>query len=321
MTSLDFISQIKKQLPDITVHQNHSLAPYTTFNIGGPAEFFIHSKTPHQFLLILKLIHQTRTERKFAFPTTLLGHGSNLLISDSGLSGLVIRNNLDSKFQIPDSNGPFPSGLDLQNLIKKTLNNNLVGLEQFAYIPASLGGAIVSNIHGADKSNFNQFLDTIQVFDLKTGQQKTLKASDLDWDYDKSEFQTKPNLIILSASLKLKKGDGKKALTTYQTIFDTKKQSQPFPSAGCIFKNLPAKALATAGLSTTSTGYLIDKLLHLKGFSIGDAKISNKHANFIVNTGKATSQDVYQLIKHIQQLAKQKLNINLKPEIKFLGSF
>lgn len=285
--------------------KDHPLAPHTTFGIGGPAQYFIHSKTPDQFLHILKLIHQTNLK-----DFTILGHGSNVLISDLGLPGLVIKNDFRTS-DPPWRVDTFPSGVDLQTLIKTTLNNNLIGLEQFAYIPATLGGAIISNIHGFDKSNFNQYLDTIQVFNLQTGQVENLKATDLSWGYDHSPFQSQPHLIILSATLKLHTGDGQSALATYQTIFDTKKQSQPFPSAGCIFKNP----------NDDSAGRIIDQDLGLKGYSIGGAKISEKHANFIVNTGTATASDVYQLITYIQSQAHQKLTLTLELEIRLLGQF
>jgi len=318
-------SELTKQFPDCQIFENHPLAPYTTLKIGGPADVFIDIKNPDQLLSILNFVyqktnrlgavnnfseHSTPSETKdiehrknsltsqLFLPITILGNGSNVLISDSGIRGLVVRY-LDP----------------LQSIIQKNLENGFVGLETFAYIPASLGGAIVSNIHGADKSNFNQYLDTITVFNLQTGLTETFKASDLKWDYDYSEFQDKPHLVILFATFNLKPGDAKAALDLYQQIISQKSQVQPMNSAGSVFKNpddLPAK---TAKLSA---GKIIDDL-GWKGKSVGDAKVYEKHANFIINAGNATANDFYTLMNNIQADVLSKKGIALEPEIKFLG--
>ena len=180
---------------DYQILKNHPLAPYTTLKIGGAADTFIEATSSNQLVSILNSVYQTpaqfdiqssedlisegsakqsevrlwRKHRKKSLTNqiTILGNGSNILISDTGIRGLVIR------YSNP-----------LQSIIKQTINDGLVGLENFAYIPASLGGAIVSNIHGADKTNFNQYLDTITVFDLSTSTTTTLQAADLKWGYD-----------------------------------------------------------------------------------------------------------------------------------------
>lgn len=320
MTLPDIYSQLKSQFPSLKIFQNHPLAPYTTLKIGGPADIFIDISTQDQMISILNFVNKTTynkidavkeangaqssevhtegvsTGNSFTsrFPITILGNGSNILISDSGIRGIVIR-----YFQ------------PLQPIILDTLSQNLVGLENFAYIPASLGGAIVSNIHGVDKTNFNQYLHTITVYDLSTSTIYDLQSNHLRWSYDYSEFQNKPNLVILSATFNLQSGDGKLALEKYHQIIAEKTISQPINSAGCVFKNLP----------NDSTGRIIDQELHLKGFSIGGAQISPLHANFIVNTGNCTSKDYLSLTRHIQSLAKSKLNLDLELEIKLLGDF
>lgn len=311
--------QLITTFPTYTIYKNHPLAPYTTLKIGGPADIFIDLSTLDQFISILNFVIQNPSKSPLdkgdlssltPCPVKgrdgegfhILGNGSNVLISDSGLRGIVIRY--------------FDS---LQTIIQKTLSQNLIGLENFAYIPASLGGAIVSNIHGIDKTNFNQFLDTITIFNLQTGQTETLKTADLKWDYDYSEFQDKPHLLILSASFNLQKGDGKAALEKYHQIVAEKSLTQPMNSAGCVFKNPP----------NDSAGRIIDQELHLKGYSIGGTQISPLHANFIVNTGNvhpdrsvgATAKDYLSLIRLIQSTAKSKLNLDLELEIKLLGKF
>ena len=305
-------SELKSKFPDYQIFQNHPLAPYTTLKIGGPADIFIDTPTIDQFTSILNFVYQKNPSKSpldrgdfhqtAPCPVkgrdgegflTVLGNGSNVLISDQGLRGLVIRH-LNP----------------LQAIIQQTLAQNLVGLENFAYIPASLGGAIVSNIHGFDKTNFNKYLDTITVFNLKTGQTENLEASKLTWGYDQSEFQSKPHLIILSATFHLQKGDGITARQKYDEIVKNKAQTQPLNSAGCVFKN--PKDL--------SAGKIIDDL-GWKTKSVGGAQVSPLHANFIVNTGETTAKDFYTLATSIQSDVLAKTGINLEFEIKLLGNF
>lgn len=304
MDSHQLYLDLKSQFPDIEIFENHPLAPYTTLNIGGPADILIQIKSSEQLLSIINFIY--RTERFETVPYTILGHGSNVLISDRGIRGIVIINSF-----VYQGLEPFPSGALLQPLILYILDQNLLGLEEFAYIPATLGGAISSNIHGVDKNNFNKFLQDIQVFDFQTGQTSTLQAVNLPWDYDTSYFQAHPKLIILSANLRLASGPATAAKEKYAQIIQAKTQTQPMNSAGCVFKNPP----------NDSAGRIIDRELNLKGTAIGGAQISPLHANFIVNTGSATAADYLALVRLVQSEAKKKLNLNLELEIKLLGEF
>ncbi|KKQ63630.1 MAG: UDP-N-acetylenolpyruvoylglucosamine reductase [Candidatus Shapirobacteria bacterium GW2011_GWF1_38_23] len=217
----------------------------------------------------------------------------------------------------PNNQVKVDSGVNLPLLITDTINHSLSGLEEFAYIPSSIGGAIFGNIHGINKNNFDRFLTEIQVFDLEQSKTYSLKSNILKWSYDTSEFATKPNLIILSAIFQLTPGD---ADTSRQKVIDiiTKKlQTQSMNSLGSVFKNLPART----GHPADFAGRIIDQELNLKGFQIGDAQISPLHGNFILNLGHATAADYYAVVKKIQSEAKSKLNITLEPEIKFLGNF
>lgn len=280
---------------------NHPLAPYTTVKIGGPADTFIIARTTAEFIKALKKYKNI----------TILGNGSNTLISDSGIRGTVIKNTSNSIEYLPNNQIKVDSGVDLPLLITDTTNHSLSGLEEFAYIPSSIGGAIVGNIHGVNKNNFDKFLTEIDVFDLETRTLKHFLSKDLIWSYDTSEFTTKPNLIILSAILQLTPGD---AGTSKQKVIDTitkKLRTQSMNSLGSVFKNL----------SNDFAGRIIDQELHLKSFRIGDAQISPLHGNFILNLGHATATDYYAVVQKIQSEAKSKLNITLEPEIKFLGKF
>lgn len=283
------------------IYQNHSLSPHTTVKIGGPADTFIITHTTAEFIEALtNNIH-----------LTILGNGSNVLISDSGIRGTVIKNQANSIGYLPDNQVQIDSGVQLQLLINDTINHSLSGLEEFAYIPSSIGGAIYGNIHGVNKNNFDKFLTEIEVFDLNSKTIKTLNSTDLSWSYDTSEFKSHPSLIILSATLKLAQGDPITSKQTIINIITQKIKTQSMNSLGSVFKN-PKNDFA---------GRIIDQELHLKGFQIGDAQISPLHANFILNLGHATASDYLSIIKKVQFETKSKLNITLEPEIIFLGNF
>lgn len=285
------------------IKKNHPLAPYTTIKIGGPADTFVTTNTTEEFIIALK---KYSTE-----PLTILGNGSNILISDSGIRGTVIKNLSNSIKYLPNNQVKVDSGVRLPFLISDTINNSLSGLEEFTYIPATIGGAIFGNIHGTSKNNFDKFLTEIEVFDLKTNSLINFHSSKLKWSYDTSEFKSQPNLIILSATLQLNPGDTDILKQTITDITNNKILTQSMNSLGSVFKNP----------KNDSAGRIIDQELHLKGFQFGDAQISPKHGNFILNLGHATANDYLKIIKHIQSEAKNKLNVTLEPEIIFLGNF
>jgi UDP-N-acetylmuramate dehydrogenase len=282
--------------------KNVPLAPYTTLKIGGPAQYFCQATTETELIEALNSPLE---------PKTIIGNGSNILISDHGLPGLVIKNSVSNiSFPFPDTI-LAAAGTPLPLLIDQSIRHGLSGLEEFAYIPGTLGGAVYCNIHGVSKNNFDKFLTSIDVFNLNSSEIQHLKPNQLSWDYDFSEFQQKHHLIILSATLALSPGNQNLSQTLVKKIIDQKTPNQPMNSAGSVFKNPP----------NDSAGRVIDQDLNLKGFRLGDAQVSSQHANFIVNLGTATAADYYSLIQKIKGEAKIKLNLDLKPEIQFLGDF
>jgi UDP-N-acetylmuramate dehydrogenase len=311
MDTNQLYSDLKSNFPNSEIYQNHPLAPYTTVKIGGPADIFIHTKSSKDLKEILEFLKNAEVtifeERKplsgfydgastsknslrGKFPITIIGNGSNVLISDSGLRGIVIKNDSNEIEILPNNQIKVASGVQLPQLINFTLDNNLVGLEEFAYIPSTIGGAIAGNIHGDDKHLFSQFVVSVE----------------------------KINDFIVSAILQLNSGDTAAAKQKFQNIFQRKTAVQSMNSLGSVFKNLPA---GKAGNPPLPSGMIIDQKLNLKGYSIGDAQVSPKHANFIVNNGHATASDYFKLVKFIQTQAQEKLGITLEPEIKFLGQF
>ncbi|MFA6518293.1 MAG: FAD-binding protein [Candidatus Shapirobacteria bacterium] len=323
---------LTKAFPSLKAYLNHPLAPYTTVKIGGPADLFIQTSSNDELIKVLNLIGEEK------IPITILGNGSNVLISDAGIRGIVIKNS-DSSIKFNDNHTvTVASGTPLPLLINQTINHSLTGLEEFSYIPASTGGAVWSNIHGVNKSNFDKFIVSVEMLDLGRSKQffspqrkiqlpqdpegsadcknsfaspKTINHDNLKWDYDFSEFQNHPEWLILSITLSLSQGNSNTSKQLVSDIIAKKSVTQSMNSLGCVFKN-PAN---------DSAGRIIDQELGLKGHAIGDAQVSDKHANFIVNNGSATATDYLSLVRLIQSQAKSKLGINLEPEIKLLGEF
>ena len=263
---------IQKLLPGLK--KNVSLKNYTTFKIGGPAKYFFEAKKKED------LIGAVITAKKFKLPFFILGGGSNVLVSDKGFNGLVI------KF-----------GQLLSSYVSK-------GLEWAVGIPGTIQGAVCGNA-SAFKKSMKDVVKEVEVFDTKTEKVKILKNKDCRFSYRNSIFRKKKNLIILSVKIKSKKSDTKKI----KQYLDYRKKTQPLnlPSAGSVFKN-------PAGFSA---GELIEKC-GLKGKKIGKVKVSEKHDNFIVNLGGGKAKDVMKLIKIIKNRVKKKFGVVLEEEIQFL---
>lgn len=300
-----------KQLFDqlANLKQAESLSQHTTFKIGGPAEYFFAAKTTPD------LVKAVTTARQIKLPHLVIGQGSNILVSDEGIKGLVIKNSTSQIKLLDNHQVKLDSGVFLPKAIFSLIEQGLVGLEYFVGIPASVGGAVYINLHGQDKF-FADYLVSAEIL-TQSGQIKTVKPDYFKFSYDYSILhQTKD--IVLSVVLQLNQGSKTAALKRAQTLL-ADKTHQPQCSAGCIFQNLTPQQQAKLKLPTPSVGYLIDKQLNLKNKTIGQARISPKHAGFIENLGSAKARDVLQLIELIKTTAKKKLNLELKLEISLLG--
>lgn len=295
---------IKKLLPEIK--KNVLLKDYTTFKIGGPAKYFFVAKNKKD------LIKAILMAKKIGLPFFILGGGSNLLVSDKGFKGLVIK--VKSQIRQPadkiKNNKIFAeTSIPLAALVNKTVENNLTWLEWAAGIPGTVGGAIRGNA-GAFGKSMKNIVKEVEVYDTKNGKIKILKNKNCKFNYRDSIFKKKKNLIILSATLQLKKGNKKEIKKKIKKNLEQRNKTQPlnFPSAGSIFKNPKG----------FSAGELIEKC-GLKGKKIGKIEISKKHANFIVNLGGGRTKDVKKLIKLIKKEVKNKFDVELEEEIQYLG--
>ena len=280
---------------------NESLKKHTTYGIGGPADLMIFPKSKQDLIKVIEIINENKIQ------LTILGSGSNVLVSDNGIRGAVIslKNSL-KQVEVDDNILYAECGTMLGKIVKHAVKNNLIGLENLNGVPGTLGGALIMNA-GAWGGEISENLIHVEVINSKSEIQK-IQKKDLNFSYRQSSFNKDD--ILLSAKFNLKKADKDIIKENFIEAQSGRKKSQPLNkrSAGSLFKNP----------KNNSAGKLLDEA-GLKGFSIGDAKISEKHANFFINDGDATSKDMLMLIKKAHKEVKDKFNINLSLEVKLMG--
>jgi len=284
------------------VRKNILLKNHTSFRIGGPAKYFFEARNKDDLLMALK------AAKMLNLPFFILGGGSNLLVSDKRFKGLVVKLQ-DNKYQIIGNEIAAETGVTLSSLIRTSAKFSLSGLEWASGIPGTVGGAVFGNAGSFGKS-MKDVVKSVEVIDTKTLKFKTYNLKKCRFSYRESLFKKKKNLIIVSVVLKLRKGNKSLIEKKIEKYLNYKKEVQPlnFPSAGSVFKN-PGKRNA---------GELIEAC-GLKGKKIGKAKISEKHANFIVNLGGASAENVRKLITFAKKSVKKKFSLSLREEIQYLG--
>lgn len=307
------------------IQNNIPLAPLTTFKIGGPAKFFLEANTKEELIAAIGWAKE-KGEKVF-----ILGGGSNILISDKGVDGLVIKIN-NNQADIKGERVHAGAGALLSRINILANGNNLSGLEWSVGIPGTLGGAIRGNA-GAYGFNVGESIETVEVFNFTKDNFEQFSKKDCKFGYRDSIFKYDPSLLIWNIVLKLESGDPGEMKNKMDGYIKNRVESQPrLPSAGCVFKNFSFESLQAAneklaGLAEESgkvkggmvgAGWIIE-LLDLKGKAIGGAKVSLEHANFIVNTGKATSEDVIMLISYIKQQVRDRFKVQLSEEIQYFG--
>ena len=294
------------QIP-AALRQGVRLDAYTTWKVGGEAQFFAE---PHNQEELEALLHWSRHQH---LALQLIGAGSNLLISDAGLPGLVLCSRHLQGAQLDGSSGlvEAQAGEPLPTLARRAAKAGLAGLEWSVGIPGTVGGAVVMNA-GAQGGCIADSLVDVTLLDPSSGRQHQLMAAELDYAYRHSRLQQEP-WVVLSARFQLNSGQSPE-LVSQRTSANLHKRtsSQPYqlPSCGSVFRNPePEKA-----------GRLIEAL-GLKGHRIGAAEVSTLHANFIVNTGGARAADMDALIHHVQRQVAAAHGLQLHPEVMRLGDF
>ena len=292
--------ELLKKIPKENIYINEQMSKHTSLKIGGPADLFVKIKTLEELKYILK------EAKGKNIPITIIGNGTNLLVKDNGIRGIVLQLKLD-EIKIDNTIIEAGSGALLPKVSKIAYENSLSGLEFASGIPGTIGGAITMNA-GAYGGEFKDIVINTTYIDSNLNIH-TIDNEKHKFEYRNSIFKNN-DFIILSTKLQLFKSEKEKIKNKMEENLNKRKSTQPmnYPNAGSIFKR--GKDFITAEL--------IDKC-GLKGYNIGDAHVSEKHAGFIVNKGKATAKDVICLIEHIKQVVYEKYKVNIETEIKIIG--
>ncbi|TDL72628.1 UDP-N-acetylmuramate dehydrogenase [Rhodococcus qingshengii] len=285
------------------VKRNEPLSQHTTMKIGGPADLFIEPSSLENIQKVMNLIKERQ------LPWRAIGRGSNLLVSDKGIEGVVIRLGSGlNHLSINESTITVGGGHSLVSLSTLISKRGLSGLEFASGIPGSVGGAVYMNA-GAHGSDISKILTRAHIL-FEDGSIEWLSNDEMEFTYRTSVLQKKRPGVVLEAEFKLTMGDRTAIVSKMQKNKDYRKETQPwnFPCAGSIFRNpLPNYA-----------GKLIEEA-GLKGFQIGGAKISEMHGNFIVNAGNATAKDVLDLIQYIKDKILHLYGIKMETEVEIIG--
>lgn len=294
------------------VKRNESLAPLTYFKIGGPADYFVTVKSSEELKEVVLLAESSR------IPWFILGGGSNILVGDLGFRGLVIKNEAES-MAVNKGILTAESGVKMAKLAAFANKNGLAGLEVFMSVPGTLGGAIFNNSHFRPERNefIGNLVETAEILEGRGKREKgrgKSKIVDKKWfrfGYDYSRLQTEHG-VVLSVKFRLRKELPEKLRERSLALVKERNASQPVgqSSCGCMFKNS----------GSMSAGQLIDNA-GMKGKRVGGAMVSDKHANFVINTGGAKAAEVLKLMDLIKIAVKTKSGIDLEPEIFLVGEF
>ena len=305
---MEIYQQLLRELSEIEgtpeILRDESMSRHTTFRIGGPADVFVTPKDEKQTAEVLAAV------RRSGLPFFILGNGSNLLVSDSGFRGVVIRiyRNM-SDIVVNGEEITAGAGALLSAIAAAARNADLTGFEFASGIPGTLGGAVVMNA-GAYGGEMKDVLVSAKVL-TPQGEIKTLALPELKLGYRTSIIK-EADLVVLSAVMRFEKGDPAAIRDKMQDLQQRRVSKQPleFPSAGSTFKR--------------PEGYFAGKLIEdagLRGFSVGGAKVSDKHCGFVINADHATAYDVIQLIRQVSDRVFEMSGVRLEPEVRFLGDF
>lgn len=303
MVSLLFIEELRKKLKNTKVIENEPMSKHTTFKSGGPAEFYLAPDYDDAITAI-------RLCQKENVPMTILGNGSNVLVSDAGIKGItIILGNDMSGIEFDGNLVTAQAGASLIKVSAEAAKNGLTGLEFASGIPGTIGGAVLMNA-GAYGGEMAGILNTVTVID-KEGNLEIRDASDLSFGYRHSAMMDNGD-IILAASMTLAPGEKDKIKEAMDKLRAQRMEKQPleYPSAGSTFKR--------------PEGYFAGKLIQdagLSDYSYGDAAVSSKHCGFVINKGGASSSDIAELIKRVQDIVYKESGVMLEPEVRFIGEF
>jgi UDP-N-acetylmuramate dehydrogenase len=292
---------------------NAPLAPYSTFKVGGAADCLLLAHGAADVRAGLA------AARAAGWPVTVLGGGSNVLIADAGVRGLVIRVHGGDARAVGEGAIRAEAGLTINGLVRWTINRGIAGLEAWAGTPGTVGGAIYGNAHFKGRL-IGELIDSVELI-TREGEVVRVPAADMEFGYDRSRLQ-RTREIVLTADFRVSRGDPAELRTVARESLAYRKRTQPLEaaSAGCIFQNPdPAVDRVPDGIPS-SAGALVDRA-GLKGTHEGAARVSPAHGNFIVNEGGATAADIKRLIERCRSAVHATFGVELRDEIVYLGEF
>ncbi|HEX2926048.1 MAG TPA: UDP-N-acetylmuramate dehydrogenase [Ruminiclostridium sp.] len=300
----DLVQRLISVAGEDGVSVNEMMCNHTSFKIGGPADVMVHPESSAQLAGIIRECINSNA------PCMVMGNGTNLLVSDKGIRGVVIKiyDNMKA-FIVENETMVLEAGMLISKASKLALENSLTGLEFAEGIPGTVGGAVTMNA-GAYTGDMSMVVYQTEYMD-REGNIRTITGDEHCFSYRNSIIQ-KAKGIVLKTRLKLQKGESKRIKEQMDEFNFRRRDKQPLelPSAGSVFKR--------------PHGHFVGKLIDdcgLRGFGIGGAQISDKHSGFIVNKGGATCADVLALIKHIQKTVDERFQVQLEPELRIIGDF
>jgi UDP-N-acetylmuramate dehydrogenase len=287
------------------------LAPLTTFRVGGPADYLLSVETADE------LTEAVRIARAGGLNVTMLGGGSNVLISDAGVRGLVVKLRGADVSRIDPAHVRAEAALTINGLVRWTVNRGVAGLEAWAGTPGTVGGAIYGNAHFQGR-NIGELVERVGLVD-RDGSLNVVAAAEMEFGYDSSRVQRTHELVVW-ADFRVADGEPSRLRAIARESLAFRKRTQPLEraSAGCIFQNPdPSRDRVPPGIPP-SAGALVDRA-GLKGSREGRASVSTTHANFIVNEGGASAQQIRTLIERCKATVRARFGVALREEIVYLG--
>ena len=312
-------------MADLQIEENVSLAPLTNFKIGGSAKRFVGVKTEAELFEALTLARQN------GWPVFVLAGGTNLIVSDEGFDGLVIQMAIEnSKLKIQNCQLTATASVPMSDLVNASIDNELGGLAWAGGLPGSFGGAVRGNA-GCFGAEMKDIITSVESINIETGETVTRTHDDCQFEYRGSYYKYHPEIII-SATMQLRPGDKVKLRQMANEHIEYRKNRQPleYPNAGSIFKNIPLEQVPREHLPLFADAIKNDPfpivpsakiiaVAGLKGMRVGDAQLSEKHSNYIVNLGQAKAADVVTLIENIKEEIRNKYQIDLEVEPQLVG--
>lgn len=310
----DLATQLAAIFGSERIRRNVPLAPMTTFKVGGPAELFVETQNERELIAAIKAAHAA------AVKVTILGGGSNVLISDRGVRGLVVRPRGGEVSAVGDRLVRADAGVTINGLVRWTINRGYAGLEAWAGTPGTVGGAIYGNAHWKT-TNIGELVESVRLV-KPDGTLLQVPADRMEFEYDYSRLKRTAEIVLWAAFRAAPGGDPNQLRAVARESLAFRKRTQPLdsPSAGCIFMNPDASRNRIPEGIPPSAGALVDRA-GLKGAASRGARVSPTHANFIINDGSAQAADIRELIERCRSAVRDQFGVSLQDEIVYLGDF